>query len=70
MDVREPPDEFVASVVGDTPAPFDEARSMDFCLPGHGLLPAGRNGPRVREARREEAGDTVVLSHVAVAESA
>ena len=27
-------DEFVASVIDGTPAPFDEARSMDFCLPG------------------------------------
>jgi len=27
-------DEFVASVVEDAPVPFDEARSMDFCLPG------------------------------------
>ncbi|MFP4250668.1 MAG: Gfo/Idh/MocA family protein [Armatimonadota bacterium] len=27
-------DDFVASVVDGTPAPFDEARSMDFCLPG------------------------------------
>lgn len=27
-------DEFVESVIDGTPAPFDEARSMDFCLPG------------------------------------
>ncbi len=27
-------DEFVHSVVDDTAPPFDEARSMDFCLPG------------------------------------
>ncbi len=27
-------DEFVDAIVNDTPAPFDEARSMDFCLPG------------------------------------
>ncbi|MEA3400339.1 MAG: Gfo/Idh/MocA family oxidoreductase [Armatimonadota bacterium] len=27
-------DDFVDSVLSDTPPPFDEARSMDFCLPG------------------------------------
>ncbi len=27
-------DDFAASVMTDAPAPFDEARSMDFCLPG------------------------------------
>jgi predicted dehydrogenase len=27
-------DDFIESVVKDTPPPFDEARSMDFCLPG------------------------------------
>jgi predicted dehydrogenase len=26
--------DFVAAVLNDTPPPFDEARSMDFCLPG------------------------------------
>ncbi len=33
-DVQVMVDDFVASVVEDTPAPFDEARSMEFCLPG------------------------------------
>lgn len=27
-------DDFIAAVVNDTAPPFDEARSMDFCLPG------------------------------------
>ncbi|MFO7947089.1 MAG: Gfo/Idh/MocA family oxidoreductase, partial [Armatimonadota bacterium] len=27
-------DDFVTSINNETPAPFDEARSMDFCLPG------------------------------------
>ena len=27
-------DDFAASVINDSPPPFDEARSMDFCLPG------------------------------------
>ncbi|MCD6359633.1 MAG: Gfo/Idh/MocA family oxidoreductase [Armatimonadetes bacterium] len=37
-------DEFIAAVVNDTPAPFDEARSMDFCLPGVMAHESARRG--------------------------
>ncbi len=37
-------DEFVASAIDGTPAPFDEARSMDFCLPGVLAHESGKQG--------------------------
>ncbi len=37
-------DEFVTSVIEGTPAPFDEARSMDFCLPGVLAHESGKQG--------------------------
>ncbi len=37
-------DEFVQSAIDGTPAPFDEARSMDFCLPGVLAHESGKQG--------------------------
>ncbi len=37
-------DDYVASVRDDTPAPFDEARSMEFCLPGVMAHESARRG--------------------------
>lgn len=39
-------DDFVESVVENTPPPFDEARSMDFCLPGVLAHESARQGGR------------------------
>ena len=37
-------DEFVQSAIDGSPAPFDEARSMDFCLPGVLAHESGKQG--------------------------